>query len=126
MALDHAFAFERDRLLLRNIGLTDSLQQFVVESHPDLLHEFHKAHAYFERAQSVRGVRACPDGLTHDAISRTRDLLRELPGLYLEMDEPAPIGADRFMIICASDYATPKDRNLTPYRKRMISAFQNR
>ncbi|MFK7895294.1 MAG: hypothetical protein AB8G23_05640 [Myxococcota bacterium] len=123
---DQAFSAERDRLLLRNIGLTDSLQEFVLESCPEKLEAFRKAHAHFERAQSVRGLRECPDGLTHDAIFSTRDLLRELPRLYMEMDEPAAVDAERFMEICLTEYALPADQRLTPYRKRMASAFQNR
>jgi len=123
---DDEFNQERDRRLLRNIGLTEVLADSVLETHPELLEAFRKAHAHFERAQSSRGMRKCADGLSHDAIFSTRDLLRELPRLYMEMAEPTPVDAARFMEICASDYASPKDRRLTPYRKRMTSAFQNR
>jgi hypothetical protein len=121
---DQEFKLERDRLLLRNIGLTDELQRLALDNLPELFEAFRKSHSYFERAQSVRGLRKCIDGLSHDAIFSTRDLLRELPNLY--MADPTPIDAESFMEICTSDYASPKDRILTPYRRRMASAFQNR
>jgi hypothetical protein len=121
---DQEFTLERDRLLLRNIGLTDELQQLALKTFPDLLDGFRKAHSHFERAQSSRGPQPCADGLSHDAIFSTRDLLRELPHLY--MADPTPIDTESFMEICTSDYASPKDRRLTPHRKRMARAFQNR
>jgi uncharacterized protein YdiU (UPF0061 family) len=121
---DQEFTLERNRLLLRNVGLTDELQQLALDTLPELLEDFRKAHSYFERAQSSRGLQEYPDGLSHDAIFSTRDLLRELPQHY--MVDSSPIDTTHFMKICTSDYASPQDRRLTPHRKRMASAFQHR
>jgi len=111
-------------LLLRNIGFTNREARVALTESSAHLEEFRRAHRYFERARARRGPHRTADGFSHDAIYSTRDLLRELPAHYVE--SPAPIDPKRFMEICASDYASAADARLTPYRRRMASAFQRR
>jgi uncharacterized protein YdiU (UPF0061 family) len=119
---DREFESVRDRLLLRNVGFDDDLQQQLLDRAPRLVKQFARAHAYFEHARSARGPHSAEDGITWNAVFSTRDLLRELPSRLLERDEPVPPA--EFMELALSTYATRRDRRLMPYHKRMAFRFQ--
>jgi len=121
---DTTFAQTRRRLLLRQIGIDDAAQHYLLRQHLETVDAFDRAHAYFERARSARGPRRVEDGLNWNAIFSTRDLLRELPQRYLE--EGSALGAKEFYSIAASNYATRADLRMTPYRRRMASRFQRK
>lgn len=89
------------------------------------LAQFRRVYSWFERAKSSRGPRAVTDGITWDAIYCMRDVLRELPGIYVANDA-APVAPAIVMEIMASHYANPRDRELTPLRRRRIAEFQRR
>jgi len=78
---------------------------------------------YFEKAKSGKGAHSVSDGITRDAIFCLRDILRELPILYLTSDS-AFISPEAFINIIKSDYASKKDLALTSGRKEKISQFQ--
>jgi hypothetical protein len=63
------------------------------------------------------------DGITWDAIFCLRDILRELPKLYLD-NGASPIQPDTFIDILKSNYASKKDLSLYPSRKTRIRRFQ--
>ncbi|KAF0190572.1 MAG: hypothetical protein FD165_2607 [Gammaproteobacteria bacterium] len=84
---------------------------------------FRKVFSFFERAKSCRGPREVMDGITWDAIYCMRDVLRELPGIYLANDVK-PVDADVFMEIMASNYTDLQDRQITAWRRRRIREFQ--
>ena len=52
-----------------------------------------------------------------------RDLLRELPQIYLSRDEH--ISDMEFIEIIRSNYATERDLEINSYRKRRIREFQD-
>ena len=119
---DAEFAAERRRRLLTGTGLPEHCVEALLRHDPDVVERFRRAHAYFERARAARGPCRVPDGLSWNAIFSTRDLLRELPTHYRV--EPRPIPAARFLEIAATDYASSRDRALTPHRRRVASSFQ--
>ncbi|HED19222.1 MAG TPA: hypothetical protein ENI74_06940 [Gammaproteobacteria bacterium] len=78
---------------------------------------------YFENAKSGKGTHSVGDGITRDAIFCLRDILRELPVLYLASDS-ASIAPETFIDIIKSDYAGKKDLALTSGRREKIRQFQ--
>lgn len=84
---------------------------------------FRKDFAYFERAKSSKGLVKVSDGITWDAIFCMRDLLRDLPQLYLSRNEN--ISEEEFVEIMRSNYAQKEDLQITSYRKRKIKSFQD-
>jgi uncharacterized protein YdiU (UPF0061 family) len=119
---DAAYTETRDRLLLRNIGLSEGQQAGLLERRPDLVRRFDRVHTHFEHAQSARGPLKVSDGISWNAIFSTRDLLRELPLHFLESDDR--MTPRELIDLAASNYASRRDRRLAPYRVRMASEFQ--
>ena len=120
---DRSFATWRDRLLLRNAGFPPKSVEILLASRA------RPGAALRPRARLLRagavGSRArwrSPDGLTWDAISRTRDLLRELPRHYREAAEPVPLAT--FLRLGLSSYAQGRDRRETGERRAHALAFQ--
>ncbi len=119
---DRSFLEWRDRLLLRNAGFPPATVEVLLRRERALVRRFDRAHGYFERARSSRGPVPVPDGLTWNAIFSTRDLLRELPGHYLEAARPVPLPT--FLRIGLSSYASRRDRRPTRLRREQAAAVQ--
>ncbi len=120
---DTEYAAQRDRLLLGRMGFDGPTAERLREGSAAAVARFRRAHAYFERARAARGPVRVADGLSWNAIFCSRDLLRELPGRYL--DDPRPLAPADFLALAASSYASRRDRRLTPHRRRMASVFQS-
>jgi hypothetical protein len=120
---------KRERLL-RRIGFDDRGVGAALAAEGDALERFERVYASFERARSSRGPTKVPDGLTWNAVFCARDLLRELPLLYLgqlaegRSADRLDIPAKQFLEIALSAYASRRDRALTPYRARRARDFQ--
>jgi uncharacterized protein YdiU (UPF0061 family) len=119
---DREFDLTKDRLLLRDVGFDAAARDLLLARARPTLHAFAAAHAYFEHARAARGPRKVPDGISWNAIFSTRDLLRELPGRYLE--HGAALSTREFLDIGLSDYASMRDRRVTSHRKRRVAQFQ--
>jgi hypothetical protein len=119
---DAHFASTKRNLLLRNIGYRAPIAERLASEAPAELRRFQRAHAYFERARSVRGPREVEDGLTWNAIFSTRDLLRELPARMLLSG--GALHPDEILEIALSSYASREDRRPTPHRRRMALELQ--
>jgi len=114
---DDEFARTRDLLLLRKVGLEPDLAARVLRRAPQAVARLRRAHRWFERVRSSRGPVRVPDGLSWNAVYCTRDLLRELPAILRERpDGPQP---DEVLKIALSRYASRRDREATPWRRRM-------
>jgi len=121
---DHIFQQNRERYLLYRIGFDPKLIEKLYQ-HPAFKRTLRKLMAkfiYFEHAQSGLGIYHVTDGICSDAIFCMRDLLRELPLLYLLghkfVDYP------NFIEILRSEYATDEDVRLYSSRKRQIRLYQ--
>jgi uncharacterized protein YdiU (UPF0061 family) len=119
---DREFDLTKDRLLLRDVGFDAAARDLLLARARPTLHAFAAAHAYFEHARAARGPRKVADGISWNAIFSTRDILRELPGRYLESGVPPSTRA--FLDIGLSDYASMRDRRVTSHRKRRVAQFQ--
>jgi len=116
------FDFFKKKFLLRNIGFSDKHQQHLLTKHPQTVRHFERLFEHFERQQSSKGVYKVDDGITSDAVFCMRDLLREVPKLFLAKD--TSIKDETFIEIARSSYATSSDLALTPSRSRHITHFQ--
>jgi len=112
---DDEFARTRSLLLLRNLGLDPDLADRLRRREPGPLRRFQRIHAWFERARSSRGPVRVADGLSWNAIYCTRDLLRELPALFLA--DPAGPPPAEVLAIAVSRYASRRDRQVTVHRR---------
>lgn len=118
------FKQSKETLLLYQIGfdIQQIEQLYNVTTFRQTLGNFSKAFSYFERIQSCYGVYETNDGVTSDAIFCMRDILRELPLLYLQKNEF--VDYPDFIEIIKSEYAQSSDVRLYPSRKRKIRLFQ--
>ncbi len=119
---DENFEFHKDRNLLYKIGFDHKQVDFLLEAQRPLLQSFRKDFSYFERCKSKRGIHDVADGINHSAIFCMRDILRELPQLYLLGHEL--LTKEEFIEILRSTYATKEDLKISRYRREKISSFQ--
>lgn len=118
---DRRFAEERDRAILRGVGIPDVHAEAIRVDHPEEVERFRRALRWFERVQSSRGPIRVGDGITRNAVFSARDLLRELPRHVLRTGESP--SAEEVLGFAASTYATRADRTPTPHRERKARAF---
>lgn len=86
--------------------------------------EFQSVYSYFEMASARRGFYKVSDGITRDAIFCMRDLMREIPKIYLNGCEC--VDAKTFIQILRSQYASSRDVRLTKVRIEQIALFQKK
>lgn len=129
-AFDAEFETHRRRVFLTRLGLERLDVDALLRSRPDCLESLLRLHRRLERRKSSRGPHRVPDGLSWNAVYCLRDVLRELPAELLatateeERANPPPLPAERFYSIALSDYASRRDRRLTPYRRRLAREYQ--
>lgn len=119
---DIMFNNVKDRNLVKKIGFKDQEIEFLLKNKRSLVREFRKTFTYFERMRSKREVYQVADGITRDALFCMRDILRELPQMYLLRDNL--IERSEFIDIMRSSYCKDKDLQQNHYRDRMVDQFQ--
>lgn len=119
---EEIFILEKYKNLLFKIGFKEDIAKSIIEKSPFLIKDFAKSFAYFERAKSKEGIKKVNDGITWDAIFCMRDILRELPQLFLSRGED--LDNDEFIEIIKSNYAKDEDVLITSYRAKKIKDFQ--
>lgn len=120
---DDQFEYNKDYNLLYKVGFKRDDIDFILEKHRDLIQEFRKYFSYFERAKSKKGLTKVSDGITWDAIFCMRDLLRELPQIYISRMKN--ISDDEMIEILKSHYATAEDLKINNYRTEKINSLQD-
>ena len=113
----------KDRNLVQKIGFKKNHQDFLMKNHRHLVTKFRKPFSYFERSKSKRGMYKVPDGINRDALFCMRDILREMPQLYLT--KQGILRDEDFIEVIKSSYAKKSDLKLTEVRRKQISKFQN-
>lgn len=108
--------------LMHKTGLREKYAADLMKSHLNEVRVFRRAFTWFERAKSQRGTYKVADGITRDAIFCMRDILRELPQLYLTRGEL--LKPEEFIEIIRSSYAKKADLRLTPMMLKQIQRFQ--
>lgn len=123
---DREFETHERKLFLRQIGFEDSEASRIGNAAPPCLKKLRKLHKRLERRRSSRGPHRVPDGLSWNAVYCMRDVLRELPQRLIDLsgDGTAPLPPDAFYKIALSNYASRRDRQLTPYRRRLARNYQ--
>jgi hypothetical protein len=117
------FLTSKNRNLLQKIGFKKNNVQILIDKHLDKVEKFRKTFSYFERSKSKRGVYRVADGVTRDAIFCMRDILRELPQLYLTKE--GNLSHEEFIEVIKSSYARKSDLKLTDIRRKQINRYQN-
>jgi hypothetical protein len=120
---DKHFIFCKNRNLLQRIGFKKNHQEYLLKEQLPTVTKFRKIFSYFERAKSKRGKYKTADGITRDAIFCMRDILRELPQIYLTRG--AELNPQEFMEVIKSSYAKKPDLRLTFLRVKQIKRFQS-
>lgn len=119
---DDVFENEKDKNLLLKIGFSKQVIPSLLKKDKNKIKDFRKVFSFFERAKSSKGIVDVADGISWDAIFCMRDLLRELPQIYLARSEK--VTPEEFIEILKSNYAKKEDLKITPYRQKSISEFQ--
>jgi len=120
---DQIFAATKRELLLRRMGFAAADQERLLAANPRSLAAFERVFYALEKVKSRRGQIKVADGISWNAVFCMRDVLRELPALYL--GELQPIAAKAFMDIMRSSFATGRDGRLTRGRRAQIATFQS-
>lgn len=114
----------KNRNILMKIGFNQKVTAYLLENHRKDIEEFRNDFTYFEMAKSVKGPQKVPDGINWNAIFCMRDILRELPQLYLSRGMNERISENEFLDIIKSSYATKTDLKRTLRRDLKIRSFQ--
>jgi hypothetical protein len=122
MMFDKYFLECKNRNLLARVGFKKNQIDHLLKNHLPKVIKYRKVFSYFERAKSKRGIYKVPDGINRDAIFCMRDILRELPQLYLTRS--SQLNFLEFIEIIKSSYARKSDLKLTEIRKNQITKFQ--
>ena len=124
---DREFEIHKRRLFLRQIGFDETTAEKIRTAAPKSLELLLRLHNRLERTRSSVGRRAVADGLSWNAVYCMRDMLRELPSRFLGSTREsvvARLSPKDFYAIALSDYASRKDKALTPYRRRLAASYQ--
>lgn len=121
---ERIFEQTRDEAVLYQIGFDKNSQARLLKSAQDreTIRGFRAILRYFEKAKAKRGRHAVADGFNWDAVFCVRDILRELPELYLSGVDRVP--PKQFIEVLRSDYASSADVRIGPSRREKIVRFQ--
>lgn len=121
---DKRFFDFKNRNILMKMGFNAKYTAYLLENHRKDIEEFRNDFTYFEMAKSVKGPQKVPDGINWNAIFCMRDILRELPQLYLGRGMGERISESEFLDIIKSSYATKADLKRSLRRDLKIRSFQ--
>lgn len=119
---EKVFKERKDYNLLYRVGIDPKVIPWILSKHGRLVSQFEKSFRHFELAKSISGPQEVPDGINWNPIFSMRDLLRELPQMYLSRGES--VLPEEFLDMMKSSFATEEDLELSPYRRQMIQKFQ--
>ena len=122
---DRIFEKAKDEAVLYQIGFDNEAQALLLKNRRDreAVRNFRRLLRYFENAKARRGRHAVADGITWDAIFCVRDLLCELPTLYLSGAKT--LSQEGFIEILRSKYASRADVRISRSRGEKIARFQS-
>lgn len=121
---DRIFDEQKDLNLLTKVGFDTKARDQLFSKHRKEVMEFRKIFSWFETAKSSEGIIEVADGVNWNAIYCMRDVLRELPQIYLARGGNELLNDEEFIEIIRSSYATDEDVKLTSGLKSKIKAFQ--
>lgn len=119
---DKLFYEHKQKNLLYKLGFSKESQELLFKKAKPEVDALLGPFSYFERCKSKEGLQKVADGINWNAIYCMRDILRELPQLYLSRSES--IERDEFIEIIKSFYANKEDLVANSYRDKKIDEFQ--
>ena len=121
---ERTFGQTKNEAVLYRIGFDKNAQTLLLKSARDreAVREFRALLRYFENAKASRGRHTVADGINWDATFCVRDILRELPALYLSGADAIP--PEQFIEILRSAYASSPDVRIGRSRREKIARFQ--
>lgn len=119
---DKYFEEYKNKSFVHRIGFNKIQQDHALLKLKQELGDFRKVFNFFERAKSKKGRSKVADGINWSAVFCMRDVLRELPQIYLARNEL--ITEEEFLKIIKSSYAEKEDLKLTSKMKSHIKKFQ--
>lgn len=119
---DEHFEWQKNFNLLKKIGLSPKKAKQLLKRESKLVEDFRKVFSYFEKAKVKAGIVDIPDGKTCDAVFNMRNILRELPQIFLA--DNRFISSEEFIDITRSWFAEDVDVEVNSYRKTKISEYQ--
>lgn len=108
--------------ILHRIGFSSRRAKQLIKRHRQLVEDFRKTFAYFEKSKCDKGMQEIPDGITCDAVFSMRKFLREYPQIILV--EGQWLDDSDFLEVMKSSFASEKDLEINTYRKQKIRDFQ--
>lgn len=120
---ENIFEQQKNINILSKIGFDEKSTSYLLQNRLKEVLEFRKVFSYFERSKSTSGLVQVEDGINWNAIFCMRDILRELPQIYLHRD--SLLSKPEFIEILRSSYATDEDVLINEYRSLKIDEFQN-
>ena len=121
-SFDKYFIKNKRKNLLYKLGFKPETQEALLKPAKKEIDALLDSFSYFERAKSKAGLHKVPDGINWNAIFCMRDILRELPQLYLSRN--TNIQRSEFLEIIKSYYCTEEDLAPNSYRDKKIDDFQ--
>jgi hypothetical protein len=123
-SFDKRFFDYKNRNILTKIGFNSKYTEILLEGHRKEVEDFRSDFTYFEMAKSVKGPQKVPDGINWNAIFCMRDVLRELPQIYLSRGMNGIVNTNDFIDVIKSSYATKADLKRSLRRDLKIKSFQ--
>ncbi|MGH7179953.1 MAG: hypothetical protein ACREJC_21430, partial [Tepidisphaeraceae bacterium] len=124
---DRAFSLERDRRMLWRLGFEPRQIDRLLKRASREIRDLRRAMAFFEDQKVLKGPEKLSDGITHNPVFLIRNLLRQLPGYYLD-ERGAEFGQlmppDEFCKIMAASYVSRRDLRMTSTRDARARNFQ--
>lgn len=122
LKFDSLFHEHKLKNLVYKLGFQAETAELLFKSGRTEIESLLEPFSYFERCKSKEGIKKVADGINWNAIYCMRDILRELPQLYLSRQ--ANIERAEFIEILKSYYATPEDLQANSYRDKKVDSFQ--
>ena len=123
-AFDKRFFDYKNYNILMKMGFNTRYTEILLEHYRKDIEDFRNDFTYFEMAKSVKGPQKVPDGINWNAIFCMRDILRELPQVYLSRGINETASVEEFIDIIKSSYATKADLKKSLRRNLKIRSFQ--
>ena len=124
---DRAFEEQREWRTLWRLGFSPQQIERLRKTGRSEIDDLRRALSFFEEQKIARGMEKLPDGITHKPIFLIRNLLRKLPGFYVN-ECGGKFGAlmepEEFCKAMAASYASRRDMKLTAARAALAKNFQ--
>jgi hypothetical protein len=121
---DKCFFDFKNYNILTKMGFNAKYTAALLDHYRKEVEDFRNDFTYFEMAKSVKGPRKVPDGINWNAIFCMRDILRELPQIYLLRGINGVVNEEEFIDVIKSSYATKADLKKSLRRNLKIRSFQ--